>query len=475
MQQATFGVYGLAVMGQNLARNLARHGVAVAVFNRTLSRTEAFLAEHGSEGRLLPAATPAELVEAIQPPRAVLMMVKAGAAVDEAIQQLAPHLQPGDILIDGGNSLFEDTRRRAAEAEAKHIRYLGMGVSGGEEGALNGPSLMPGGSRAAYGQLEPTLTAIAAQAEGEPCCTFIGPDGAGHYVKMVHNGIEYADIQLIAETYDYLRQALALEAGELAEVFAGWNQGDLESYLIQITSQVLGKVDQATGRPLVDVIQDRAAQKGTGIWTSQSALQLGIPVTAITEAVFARMLSSQKAQRTTAARSLRGPRGRLEHRTRAVEDARDALYASKVVAYAQGFEQMAAAGAEFGWGLDLGAIARIWRGGCIIRARFLNRITEAYAERPDLSSLLMAPYFQEEVARCQQAWRRVVATAVDLGVPVPAFGSALAYYDGYRRERGPANLVQGLRDYFGAHTYERVDRQGAFHTRWAQDGEEVQA
>src|SRR5712692_6911294 len=463
-------------MGQNLARNLARHGVAVAVFNRTHSRTEAFLAEHGSEGRLLPAAAPAELVEAIQPPRAVLMMVKAGAAVDEAIQQLAPHLQPGDILIDGGNSLFEDTRRRAAEAEAKHIRYLGMGVSGGEEGALNGPSLMPGGSRAAYGQLEPTLTAIAAQAEGEPCCTFIGPDGAGHYVKMVHNGIEYADIQLIAETYDLMRDALGLSADELASIFRDWNKGRLQSYLIEISSHVLAKHDDGSPTALVDAIDDEAEQKGTGRWTSQSALELGVPLTGITEAVFARMLSSQKRERVTASSILAGPTGghiSASERSSLVNDMREALYASKIVAYAQGFEHLAAGSKEYEWGIDLGSLATIWRGGCIIRAKFLDRIRDAYGEQPDLTNLMLAPFFKDALASSQEAWRRVVKHAVDAGAPIPAFASSLAYYDGYRRARGPANLIQGLRDYFGSHTYRRTDREGAYHTRWAQDGAEV--
>jgi 6-phosphogluconate dehydrogenase len=402
-------------------------------------------------------------------------MVRAGSAVDEAIGELRPHLDEGDIVIDGGNSHFKDTRRRSGELEGTGLAFIGTGISGGEEGALHGPSLMPGGTREAYGHVEPIFTRIAAQVDGVPCCTYIGPDGAGHHVKMVHNGIEYADIQLIAEAYDFLRQALALGPAEQAAIFRQWNQGDLDSYLIQITAEVLAKQDAATGGPLVDAILDEAEQKGTGRWTSQDALDLGVPVTAITEAVFARTLSAQRARRVEAARVLGSPSGFVRDADGLVDAVRDALYASKVVAYAQGFEQMAAAGREYGWDLDLAAISTIWRGGCIIRARFLDRIREAYEERPDLSSLLLAPYFREGVAAAQDAWRRVVRTAVEIGVPVPAFTSALAYYDGYRRERGPANLIQGLRDYFGAHGYRRLDREGTFHTRWAQDGTEVEA
>jgi 6-phosphogluconate dehydrogenase len=460
-------------MGQNLARNVASRGVPVAVYNRTRSRTERMMREHDAEGDFTPATELPAFVAALARPRTILIMVKAGSPVDEAIAELRPHLEPGDIVIDGGNSHFEDTRRRAAELEAAGLGFLGSGISGGEEGALHGPSVMPGGSRDAYDHVAPILTRIAAQVDGVPCCTYIGPDGAGHYVKMVHNGIEYADIQLIAEAYDFLGQALGLGPAEQSAIFREWNRGDLDSYLIQITAEVLAKVDRATGRPLVDVILDQAEQKGTGRWTAQDALDLGVPVTAITEAVFARSLSALKARRVEASRTLSGPAGAARATERLVDALRDALYASKVVAYAQGFDQMAAASAEYGWDLDLGALATIWRGGCIIRARFLDRIREAYAERPDLGSLLLAPYFRDAVAAGQDAWRRVVATAIELGVPTPAFASALAYYDGYRRERSPANLVQGLRDYFGAHGYHRVDREGAFHTRWAQDGEEV--
>jgi 6-phosphogluconate dehydrogenase len=472
---ARIGVFGLAVMGQNLARNLAAHGIPVAIYNRTAARTERLMAEHGGQGDFTPAHQVGELVAAIEPPRSILLMVKAGGAVDEAIAEIRPHLRRGDTLIDGGNSYFADTRRRAAELEAAGFSFIGMGVSGGEEGALHGPSLMPGGTREAYERLEPILTRIAAQVDGVPCCTYIGPDGAGHYVKMVHNGIEYADIQLIAEAHDFLRQALDLGPERQAEIFQEWNQGDLDSYLIQITAEVFAKRDPETGQPLVDVILDEAQQKGTGKWTSQHALDLGIPVTAITEAVFARFLSAQKAQRMRAAAVLPGPKLSARDSEGLVDAVRDALYASKVVAYAQGFELMAAAGHEFDWRLDLGALATIWRGGCIIRARFLNRIKEAFDDQPELPSLLLAPYFVDAIGRIQEPWRRVVRTAVEIGVPTPAFSSSLAYYDGYRRERSPANLIQGLRDYFGAHTYRRVDREGSFHVRWSQDGTETPA
>ena len=475
MSTTPFGVFGLAVMGQNLARNVASRGVSVAVYNRTPTRTQRMMAEHGSEGSYVPGYDVAGFVRSIDRPRTILVMVKAGTPVDEAIGELRPHLEPGDIVIDGGNSYFRDTRRRAAELEGTGLRFLGTGISGGEEGALRGPSLMPGGTREAYGHVESIFTRIAAQVDGVPCCAYMGTDGAGHYVKMVHNGIEYADIQLIAEAYDFLGHALGLGAPEQAAIFDEWNQGDLDSYLIQITSEVLAKRDAATGRPLVDVILDEAEQKGTGKWTSQDALELGVPVTAITEAVFARALSAQKASRVAASRQLPGPAAGGSGTDGLVDAVRDALYASKVVAYAQGFDQLAAASGEYGWDLDFGTIATIWRGGCIIRARFLDRIKDAYAEHPDLQSLLLAPYFRDAVASAQEAWRRVVRTAVELGVPTPAFSSALAYYDGYRRERSPANLIQGLRDYFGAHTYRRVDREGSFHTRWAQDGAEVEA
>jgi 6-phosphogluconate dehydrogenase len=475
--ECDFGVLGLAVMGQNLARNIARHGTPVAVYNRTTARTERFHADFGHEGPITPATTIEGLVRSIRPPRPILLMVQAGPAVDQVIAELMPFLDPGDIVVDGGNSFFQDSRRRTREVEGAGFRFIGTGISGGEEGALLGPSIMPGGSPEAYERIAPVLTRIAAQVDGTPCCTYIGPDGAGHYVKMVHNGIEYADMQLIAEAYDLLSQALGLGAAELSEIFKEWNRGELNSYLIEITAAVLGKVDDATGRPLVDVILDEAEQKGTGRWTSQSALDLGVPVTAITEAVFARSLSARKEEREGAAGVLPGPERGFERPAapaELVEAVRRALYASKVVAYAQGFQQLAAASAEYDWPLDMGAIATIWRGGCIIRARFLDRIKEAYDADPHLANLLLAPYFREAVAGGQEAWRRVVGLAVEHGVAVPAFASALAYYDGYRRARGPANLLQGLRDYFGAHTYRRTDRPGTFHTRWAQDGKEVE-
>jgi len=472
---SVIGVVGLGTMGQNLARNLAHKGFAVSVYNRTTSRVDAFMKQFAGEGAFTAARSPDELVQQLEAPRVALMMVTAGPAVDETIDHLAPSMKPGDILIDGGNSYFLDTVRRGKAMEARGLRFIGTGVSGGEEGALNGPSIMPGGQREAYERVAPMLTKISAQVDGDPCCTYIGPGGAGHYVKMVHNGIEYADIQLIAEAYDLLTHALHLNASELSEVFARWNQGDLDSYLIQITAEVLGKRDKATGQQLVDVILDEAQQKGTGKWASQSALDLGIPLTAITEAVFARFLSALKADRQLAAKTLPGPNSGVPAPASSslIDDVRSALYASKVVAYAQGFEQMQAASDENGWDLQLGSIARIWRGGCIIRARFLNRITDAYAADSKVKNLLLVPYFRDAMAEAQDAWRRVIGVAVERGIPAPAFSSSLAYYDAYRRERLPANLVQGLRDYFGAHTYRRIDRDGSFHTRWAQDGEEV--
>ncbi len=470
-----FGLTGLAVMGANLARNVAHHDIPIAVHNRTASKTERFMADHGGEGPITGAGSVPEFVAALERPRTIMVMVKAGAAVDAVIEELAPHLDQGDTIIDGGNSNFRDTQRRTKAMADRGLRFLGAGVSGGEEGALEGPSIMPGGDREAYADVEHVLTTIAAQVDGTPCCAYVGPDGAGHYVKMVHNGIEYADIQLIAEAYDLLRHCVGMEVPEVAGVFEGWNEGDLDSFLIQITGIVLGKTDEATGRPLVDVIVDEAEQKGTGRWTAQDALELGIPLTAITEAVFARTLSAQRAERGIASQRLAGPRpesapplGRSF-----VDDVQQALYASKVVAYAQGFAQISAASEAEKWGIDLGAMATIWRGGCIIRAKFLDRIRAAYALDPQTPNLLVVDYFRDAVADAQDSWRRVVNVAVERGVPVPAFASALSWYDGYRRERGPANVIQGLRDYFGAHTYRRVDREGSYHTRWGQDGAEV--
>jgi 6-phosphogluconate dehydrogenase len=474
--ECELGVTGLATMGANLARNAARNGFSVAVHNRTERRTRELLEGHGDEGELVGTFSVEAFVAALARPRRILVMVKAGPPVDAVLEELADHLEAGDLLIDGGNSYFEDTVRREQAMAARGLRFLGTGVSGGEEGALWGPSIMPGGAAEAYGLVEPLLTRIAAQVDGVPCCRLVGPGGAGHYVKMVHNGIEYADMQLIAEAYDLLGQGVGMGAATLAEVFEGWNAGELDSFLIEITAKVLRQTDQDSGQPLVEVILDQAEQKGTGRWTVQSALELGVPVTGITEAVLARVLSSQKTQRTAAAKVLAGPSGRLEAARAGafVEDVRDALYASKVVAYAQGFEQIAAAAEAYGWEVELGGLATIWRGGCIIRARFLDRIREAYAADPGLRNLLFADYFRDAVTDAQDAWRRVVAAAVSLGIPTPAFASSLAYYDGFRRERGPANLLQGQRDFFGAHTYRRTDRPGSFHTRWSDDGQEVE-
>jgi 6-phosphogluconate dehydrogenase len=475
---AQIGVTGLAVMGRNLARNLARNGYAVALHNRTAARTRSLVAEHGDEGTFVATESLKEFVEALERPRRVVIMVKAGAPTDAVIEELVPLLEDGDIVIDCGNAHFADTRRREAELRERGLHFVGAGVSGGEEGALLGPSIMPGGSAESYVSLGPMFEKIAAQVDGTPCCTHVGPDGAGHFVKMVHNGIEYADMQLIAEAYDMLRDGLGATPAELSAIFADWNSGDLESFLIEITAEVLGHTDAATGQAFVDVVQDQAEQKGTGRWTVQTALDLGVPVTGIAEATFARALSAHPAQREAARATLPGPaRGSVPvpDRDGFVDDVRKALYASKVVAYAQGYDQMAAASAEYGWDVDLGAMATIWRGGCIIRARFLDRIRESYADNPGLESLLVAPYFADAVAQGQDAWRRVVAHAARAGIPTPAFSSSLAYYDALRADRLPAALIQGLRDYFGAHTYRRVDREGSFHTLWAADRSETDA
>ena len=470
---ADIGVLGLAVMGANLARNAARHGFGVALFNRHAERTDELVAEHGREGRLLPFRTLETFVAGLERPRAVLIMVQAGRPVDDVIAELTPLLEPDDIIIDGGNSLFTDTARRGRACAEKKIRYVGMGVSGGEVGALEGPSMMPGGDRAAYDRLAPILNSMAANVDGTPCCAYVGPVGAGHYVKMVHNGIEYADMQLIAEAYDLMKSLYGLGAPAMAEIFADWKQGDLDSYLIEITAAVLRKSD-ATGKPLVDAIVDEAEQKGTGRWTAQSALDLGVPLTAITEAVYARALSAQRDRRAEMARkTVRAARPAAKPDSAAIGAVRDALYASKIVAYAQGFEQMSVASGQFGWDLKLGDMATIWRGGCIIRAKFLDRIKDAYDREPKLPNLLLDDYFLGAATRAEDAWRQVVGLAVANGVPTPAFSSALAYYDGLRRARGPANLLQGLRDYFGAHTYRRLDKPGRFHTRWSEDGAEV--
>ena len=473
---ADIGVTGLAVMGRNLARNIARHGHAVAVHNRTASRVDELVAENGDEGDFRPSHSIEDFVASLAKPRRVIIMVKAGAATDAVIDELVPLLEEGDIVVDAGNAHFEDTRRRERDLRGRGLHFVGTGVSGGEEGALLGPSIMPGGSRESYEALGPILESIAVEVDGTPCCTYVGPDGAGHFVKMVHNGIEYADMQLIAEAYDLLRQGLGLSPAELADVFDEWNTGDLESFLVEITARVLRHVDAATGKPFVDVVVDQAEQKGTGRWTVQSALDLGIPVTGIAEAVFARALSGAAGQRKAVLdKGLAGPSGgRLQGADAEgfVDAVRQALYASKVVAYAQGFDQITAASAEYGWDVDRGMMATIWRGGCIIRARFLDRIKQAYDADQHLASLLLDDYFASAVADAQDAWRRVVVAAVQLGVPAPGFSSALAYYDGLRRDRLPASLVQGLRDLFGAHTYRRVDAEGTYHVLWSQDRSE---
>jgi 6-phosphogluconate dehydrogenase len=467
-QQADIGLIGLAVMGENLALNIESKGYRVAVFNRTTSVTEAFEAGRGAGRNFVFAKTLEDLVASLKPPRRVFTMVKAGAPVDAVQEQLIPLLSPGDILLDGGNSLFSDTVRRAKRAEEHGLLYIGTGVSGGEEGALKGPAIMPGGHAAAYDAVGEILCRISAHVDGEPCCAYIGPDGAGHFVKMVHNGIEYGDMQLICEAYWLLKNLLGLSAAELHQVFAEWNAGELDSYLIEITRDIFARTDPETGQPIVDIILDRAGQKGTGKWTSQIAFDLGVPAPTIAEAVFARCLSALKTERVAAAGQLPGPAARPYEGDRAafIEAIRVSLYASKICSYAQGFALMAEAGREHGWSLDFGQIAKLWRGGCIIRARFLHRITEAYQRDRGLANLLLDPFFRDIMAAAQEPWRHVVATATRLGVAVPAFSSALAYYDGYRSASLPANLLQAQRDYFGAHTYERVDQPGAFHTEW---------
>jgi 6-phosphogluconate dehydrogenase len=471
---AQIGVTGLAVMGRNLARNLARHGYVVALHNRTAARTHELVAQHGSEGTFIPSDSIEQFVASLQRPRAIIIMVKAGAPTDAVIDELTPLLDADDIVIDCGNAHFMDTRRREEALRALGLHFVGAGVSGGEEGALNGPSIMPGGSKQSYQTLGPMFESIAAKVDGTPCCVHVGPDGAGHFVKIVHNGIEYADMQLIAEAYDLLRTGLDAKPHELAEIFQTWNEGDLESFLIEITAEVLSHTDADTGQPFVDIVLDQAEQKGTGRWTVQNALDLGVPITGIAEATFARSLSGHADQRAAARRAFGTEIGswQVADRDTFVDDVRKALYASKVVAYAQGFDHIAAGSDEYKWGIDRGAMAMIWRGGCIIRARFLNRIREAYDADPQLPTLLVAPYFAAAVSDGVNSWRRVVAEAAQAGVPTPAFSSSLAYFDGLRRERLPAALIQGLRDNFGAHTYRRVDRDGVFHTDWSGDRSE---
>ncbi|SDW27354.1 6-phosphogluconate dehydrogenase (decarboxylating) [Marininema mesophilum] len=467
MSKQQIGVIGLAVMGKNLALNIESRGFSVAVYNRTPDKTEELLQE--AQGKNLVGATSLEeFVNSLESPRRILLMVKAGEPTDNTIASLTPLLDKGDILIDGGNAFFEDTRRRNRELEEAGIRFIGAGVSGGEEGALKGPSIMPGGQESAYQLVEPILTAIAAKVNGEPCTTYIGPDGAGHYVKMVHNGIEYGDMQLIAEAYHLMKDGLGLTNEELADTFKEWNQGELDSYLIEITANIFTKKDEETGEALVDLILDTAGQKGTGKWTSQSALDLGVPLSIITQSVFSRFLSAMKEERQKASQILNGPEAGIstEDKKKWIEAIRQTLYTSKICSYAQGFAQMKVASEEYGWDLDYGKISMIFRGGCIIRARFLQNIKNAYDKDPNLANLLLDPYFQEIVDNYQASWRKVVALAVHSGIPVPGMSSALAYYDSYRLERLPANLLQAQRDYFGAHTYQRVDKEGTFHTEW---------
>ncbi|WP_153979374.1 NADP-dependent phosphogluconate dehydrogenase [Paenibacillus xylanilyticus] len=467
MAKQQIGVIGLAVMGKNLALNIESRGFTVSVFNRSPEKTNDLLKE--AEGKNLTGTfSIEEFVASLESPRKILIMVQAGKATDATIEQLLPHLDEGDIIIDGGNAYFPDTQRRSKELEEKGIRFIGTGVSGGEEGALKGPSIMPGGQESAYKLVEPILTAISAKVGDDPCCTYIGPDGAGHYVKMVHNGIEYGDMQLIGEAYHLLKSVLNVSVEELHEIFTEWNQGELDSYLIEITADIFSKYDPETGKPMVDVILDAAGQKGTGKWTSQSALDLGVPLSMITESVFSRFLSAMKDERVAASKILNGPKAEAfsGDKKAFIESVRKALFASKIVSYAQGFAQMRAASDEYGWDLKYGNIAMIFRGGCIIRSQFLQNIKEAYDKDAELKNLLLDPYFQNIVESYQDAWREVVAAAVKQGIPVPGFSSALSYYDSYRTERLPANLLQAQRDYFGAHTFKRVDKEGNFHHNW---------
>ncbi len=476
-KQCDIGLIGLAVMGENLVLNMESKGFRVAVFNRTTAVTEKFAAGRARGKNIVPATTMEEFVGALARPRRAMIMVKAGAPVDAVIAQLTPLLEKGDVIIDGGNSLFTDTQRRFRELEAAGIHFVGCGVSGGEEGALKGPSMMPGGSREAWEIVSPIFRKIAAVVDGEPCCRYMGPDGAGHYVKMVHNGIEYGDMQLICEAYATLKEVLGLKPPALARIFEEWNRGELDSYLIDITAQIFRKEDPETGQPLVDVILDKAGQKGTGIWTLQSAIRQSVVISTINAAVEARVLSSRKEERVAASRVLPGLEknaGEKEPEEGLVEAIRDALYASKIVSYAQGMELLRAAGREFKWELNLGDIATIWRGGCIIRARFLDRIREAYERNADLPNLLLDSYFTGIIARTQADWRKAVTTAIRHGVATPAFSASLAYFDSYRQARLPSNLLQAQRDFFGAHTYERTDRPGSFHTEWIESDQPEQ-
>ena len=458
---------GLAVMGENLVLNMASKGFRVAIYNRTVSKVHDFLAKHTEYNTIGGACSLSELAGMLTKPRKIMLMVKAGKPVDDMIEHLLPHLEQGDIIIDGGNSFFEDTRRRSIYLQQKNIRFIGAGVSGGEEGALKGPSMMPGGDQKAYNEVATIFTRIAAQVSGQACCTYVGSDGAGHYVKMVHNGIEYGDMQLISEAYYIMKNVLHLSSEELYDVFSQWNKGELDSYLIEITRDIFTKKDELTGQPLVEVILDKAGQKGTGKWTSQSALDLGVPTPTITEAVFARCMSAYKEERVLASTILTGPSKQYTgNKEQFIQAIHDALYASKICAYAQGFALLKAASKEYNWDLNFGEIALLWRGGCIIRARFLERITEAYSQDGALSNLMINPFFSNVLMRTQDNWRHVVTTCKELGIPTPSISASLDYYDSYRMAVLPANLIQAQRDYFGAHTYERTDRPGVFHTDW---------
>jgi 6-phosphogluconate dehydrogenase len=470
MNPSDIGLIGLAVMGENLVLNMESKGFSVSVYNRTTEVTEKFAANRGAGKNIFAARSIEEFVGSLAKPRKMMIMVKAGAAVDAVIDQLLPHLDKGDVVIDGGNSLYTDTERREAALSAKGYNYLGIGVSGGEEGALKGPSMMPGGTKEAWDIVAPIYQKIAAQVDGEPCCRYMGPGGAGHYVKMVHNGIEYGDMQLICEAYAILRDVLEMEADELHEVFDSWNKGDLDSFLIEITANIFRRKDPDTGKALVDVILDKAGQKGTGRWTLQSAIEQAVVISTINAAVEARVLSSLKEQRVRASKQLPAPpKFKYEgDRQKLVDAVRDALYASKIISYAQGFTLFAAAGKHHNWPLNFGDIATIWRGGCIIRAKFLNRIKEAFDRSAQLENLMLDPFFSELLEENQANWRHAVSIAVQAGVAVPAFAASLSYFDSYRQERLPANLLQAQRDYFGAHTYERTDKPGTFHTEWLQ-------
>jgi len=474
MTQQSFGLIGLAVMGENLALNVERNGFPVTVYNRTAAVTQKFMDTRAKGKNFHAAYSIEDFVQSLERPRKILIMVKAGAPVDAVIAQLKPLLEPGDMIIDGGNSLFRDTERRTKDLEDSNFGFVGMGVSGGEEGALNGPSLMPGGTETAYGELAPILNKIAAQVDDGPCVTYIGPGGAGHYVKMVHNGIEYGDMQLIAEAYDLLKNTLGLDHQQLHEVFTEWNTTDeLNSYLIEITADIFKFIDPDTNLALVDVIQDAAGQKGTGRWTVESAFELAVPIPTMTAAVNARVVSFYKEERVAASKELTGPTGKYEGDVKEfVNKIRDALYCSKMCSYAQGMALLAKASKEFNYELSLSECARIWKGGCIIRAGFLDKIKNAYMENPDLPNLLLAPEFKQSILDRQDAWRDVLSVSNKLGIPVPAFAASLNYFDSYRRDRLPQNLTQAQRDYFGAHTYERTDKPGAFHTEWTPAAEE---